>query len=579
MIAHARPLAERLAAASDAELTELFRAREVRTDAGFTDFFDVAESLLDPASVQRALPRLTGDEAAALHRAASESDAGTDAETDAAAHRDALIRLALLQADGTPYPSVTTAVLDRAAPVRPEPTPPLPSSDEAAAHAAERALTTIDAVAGLVLHASEKPLTLLSGGAVGAGEKKMLAEQGVPVDTVDHLVALAVDAQLATRDGRVLCTTAAAAQWLICSAADRWSALVQGLRDALPRGIRTPSGGWTPPASWPHAYPWDSGWPGRCRALHERTRLLALIADDDSEPSWAAAIRAGALPDATELMALLPAEVDRIFLQNDLTAISPGPLAPALDIRLRAIAERESAAQASSYRFTAESIAHALIMGETERSIIDFLEALSLTGIPQTLRYLIAQTAQRHGLVRVSTDAETGRTRIESVDHHLIQAMHIDQALRPLGLSLQHGSLTTRVNRDTVYCALTDARYPATIVDEDGQATAGERHPLASTYSAERSCAHTGYESLVAALRAHQGPDADAAWLDRELDAAVRAKAVLKVAVGLPDGSTRELIIQATGLGGGRLRGRDRTADVERTLPVSSIRSATVIAE
>lgn len=185
----------------------------------------------------------------------------------------------------------------------------------------------------------------------------------------------------------------------------------------------------------------------------------------------------------------------------------------------------------------------------------------------------MTQTAQRHGLVRVSTDEETGRTRIESVDQTLIKAMAVDQALRPLALTAHVESLTTRVGRDTVYWALTDARYPATLVDADGAAIAGERHPPAST--APSAPDHT---ALVAALRSHQGPDADAAWLDRELEAAVRAKAVLQVTVGMPDGSTRDLVLEATGLGGGRLRGRDRAADVERTLPVSSIRAATVIA-
>ena len=85
------------------------------------------------------------------------------------------------------------------------------------------------------------------------------------------------------------------------------------------------------------------------------------------------------------------------------------------------------------------------------------------------------------------------------------------------------------------------------------------------------------HQPLIARLRAQQGPDADAAWLDRELDAAVRARAVLLVEIVMPDGTTRELQLEASGLGGGRLRGRDRAADVERTLPVRSIRSARVI--
>ena len=57
----------------------------------------------------------------------------------------------------------------------------------------------------------------------------------------------------------------------------------------------------------------------------------------------------------------------------------------------------------------------------------------------------------------------------------------------------------------------------------------------------------------------------------------MRAKAVLLVEVAMPDGSLRELALEAAGLGGGRLRGRDRAADVERTLPVRSIVSVRVV--
>ena len=61
--------------------------------------------------------------------------------------------------------------------------------------------------------------------------------------------------------------------------------------------------------------------------------------------------QSGAAEAEARLGALLPHEVDRIYLQNDLTAISPGPLASGLDVRLRQLAHRESHAQASSYRF------------------------------------------------------------------------------------------------------------------------------------------------------------------------------------------------------------------------------------
>lgn len=96
MSTHARPLADWLAAASDDDLRHLFRARGVRADAPWQDFFDAAEALLDPASLTRVLPTLTASEASALVSAAAGQDAGRETEQ--------LKALALLRPDGTPYP-------------------------------------------------------------------------------------------------------------------------------------------------------------------------------------------------------------------------------------------------------------------------------------------------------------------------------------------------------------------------------------------------------------------------------------------------------------------------------------------
>ncbi|MCK2037518.1 helicase-associated domain-containing protein [Microbacterium sp. SSW1-49] len=567
MTAHARPLADWLAAASDEELLHLFTERRVRADVGWHDFFDAAEALLDPASIAKALPSLTRPEATALLRAAAGEDAG--------AERDALTARALLRPDGTPPAPVTAALSGRTAPPQTTAVSAPAAPADLAAHAAERAFTTVSILADLLLVARDSPFALLAGGTVSAGEKRQLSEKGLPIEVIDPLLAIAVDARLAVIDGRRLRTSTTAEQWLRSSAPERWSVLATAFRDALPRGVRSTDGGWIAPADWPHAHPWDPAWPERSRALLHAATLLGVLAEGGTEPVWSIPLRKGEPADPTELARLLPAEVDKIFLQNDLTAIAPGPLAPALDVRLRAVAARESAAQASSYRFTTESIARAFGAGESAESILEFLGQISLTGIPQPLSYLVAQTAQRHGLVRVSTDDETGRTRIESTDPHLIEAMAIDQSLRPLALTKHVDSLTTRVGRDTVYWALTDARYPATLVGADGRALVSERHPAAPAEADATSS--SDLLPLVARLRSQQGPDADAAWLDRELEAAVRARAVLRVTVGMPDGSTRELLLEATGLGGGRLRGRDRAADVERTLPVSSIRAASVV--
>lgn len=572
MSTHARPLAVWLAAAPDSQLAALFEARGVRTDASWSDFFDAAEALLDSVSVERMLPQLTLGEATTLRRAVDDDALPRDQAGDDAAAT--LIALALLRPDGTPHPPVADAVASRSLPpVTDAAADAAPATETAAAHAAERAFTSVAALADVLLMARETPLALLTNGNLAAGERRRMADAGFPVDIADELVALALDAAVVAIADRRLRVTPDGERWLRLAAAERWAQVAEAFRTELPRGLRSASGGWLPVPQWGHQHPWDSSWDERSSVLRERARLLGLIAEGDTEPAWAVALREGSPADTDALQRMLPTEVDRIFLQNDLSAIAPGPLAPALDVRLRGIAVRESAAQASSYRFTAESISHALAADETASSILDFLGELSLTGIPQPLEYLISQTSQRHGLVRVFTDTDSGRTRITSVDTTLLDALGIDQVLRPLGLSRDADGLSSRVGRDTVYWALTDARYPATIVGADGRPQAVDRNPAPT----QPPAGARSYAALINRLRVQQGPDADAAWLDRELEAAVRTKAVLLVEVGMPDGSTRELTLEASGLGGGRLRGRDRAADVERTLPVKSIRSAQVI--
>jgi hypothetical protein len=274
--------------------------------------------------------------------------------------------------------------------------------------------------------------------------------------------------------------------------------------------------------------------------------------------------------DASTMAVHLPAEIDRVYLQADLTAIAPGPLAPALDMRLRGIAMRESRAQASTYRFTAASLGAGMTDGETAGSIRAFLSTLSLTGIPQPLDYLIESTAARHGLVRVRTEPATGRTLVESPDAALLRTISVDQALRPLGLLEDEGALVSRVDRDAVYWTLADARYPVVALDGDGTAEPVRRRAVGASAPSPARPSDL-YARLIADLRSGHGTDGEEGWLERELEQAVRARAGIIVVVRMPDGTERSLSLEATGLGGGRLRGLDRAADIERTLPVSSI--------
>src|SRR5690606_3599293 len=151
-----------------------------------------------------------------------------------------------------------------------------------------------------------------------------------------------------------------------------------------------------------------------------------------------------------------------------------------------------------TYRFTAESIAHAVGSGETAESLRAFLSELSLTGIPQPLDYLIERTATRHGLIRVIADAASGRTRVESDDAAVLDTLDVDQSIRPIGLVREGDVLTSGVTRDAVYWTLVDARYPVVALRPDGEPEPLRRRRLAPTAAAAED---DGHARLIATLR------------------------------------------------------------------------------
>ncbi|MCH6230129.1 helicase-associated domain-containing protein [Microbacterium sp. CFH 31415] len=565
MVSDERALATWLAGRPDAALAETLAARGVAPSAAWHDFFDAAESLLDAASVDRALVRLPRSALTGLVAAPSAADAR-------------LAQLALVDDAGIPYASVSERVAElrsrepaafTAAPVAPA---PVPADERHTAAAAERAFTTAGSLADVLLACLHAPFARTGAGSVSAAERKRLLDIGAlrESDDLEDLLSAAAMAGLAVAQERQWEVTTQGERWLEATTATRWTTIANGFRASLPSGVHTPEGGFSSPETWTAAYPLDPDWPARAARLHRVGQNWGLLGKDGTEFEWTASLRRGEDADASALVAHLPAEIDRVYLQADLTAIAPGPLAPSLDLRLRGIAMRESRAQASTYRFTAESLGAGMTEGETAGSIRAFLTELSLTGIPQPLEYLIESTAARHGLVRVRADEASARTRIESTDAALRETIAIDQALRPLGLLPEGDALVSRVTRDAVYWSLADARYPVVALDEDGAPEPVHRRATGIREAAASTPVET-YARLIAALRSGHGTDGEEGWLGRELEQAVRARSEIVVVVRMPDGAERTLTLEASGLGGGRLRGRDRAADIERTLPVSSI--------
>lgn len=562
----ARALANSLTAFDDETLGRMLAERGVAPTVTWGDFFDAADGLLEPASVARALRRLTAREAAALDAAI------TGRRPVAEDLRAALRGHGLVADDGTVFAAVHEAWAVRE---EPAPTPPLPGEPTDDDEAAERAFDAVASLADILHLTLTTPLARIGTGALSAGERRRLVDAGAAAsaDDVDALVELAARAGLLAPLDRSWRVTPDGEQWLRTGTLERWHAVARRLRAALPEPVRShPASpgadhGWIPVADWAGAVPLDPEWPPFVAQLAGLLHRWAMLGGDGEAPGWARAMPGGGDADLSALQALLPGEVDKIFLQNDLTAIAPGPLEPHIDARLRTMARRESRAQASSYRFTPESLNAALTGDETRDSLHAFLAQISLTGVPQALGYEIDRAAARHGRIRVGSDAG-GLTRVRTDDEALLAMIDVDQALRPLGLVRDRGALVTRTAPDTVFWMLADARYPVIAVDADDVPRRPDRAGAAPT-TAETPV--NAYAPLLERMRAALDTDADAAWLERELEQAVRAKATLSITVQMPDGSEREVRLEATGLGGGRLRGRDAAADVERTLPVRSI--------
>ena len=264
---------------------------------------------------------------------------------------------------------------------------------------------------------------------------------------------------------------------------------------------------------------------------------------------------------------LFPHEVEKVYVQHDLTIVSPGPLAAPLDSRLRELADVESRGLATTYRVSAESLNRAISSGATAASLRSLLASISLTGIPQPLDYLITETTRRHALVRVGSDATS--TYVRSDDENLLTSIRVDQRLSSLGLHADGPRLRSRLDDRIVFWALSDARYPVSAESSDGTLVTVERERLGSVATAPRDHAR----EIVERLRATAGEEAatGTAWLERQLDLAIKARIPVIVVVTMPNGSTADYLLEPTGLGGGRLRARDRKADIERTLPLASI--------
>jgi hypothetical protein len=124
---------------------------------------------------------------------------------------------------------------------------------------------------------------------------------------------------------------------------------------------------------------------------------------------------------------LLPAPVDAVVVQADLTVVVPGPPEPTLAAELALVADAESA---SVLRVTPESVRRALDAGYAASDLHALFKRRSRTPVPQALTYLVDDVARRHGGLRAGSTA----AYLRSEDEVLIAEVQADRRLTALSL-------------------------------------------------------------------------------------------------------------------------------------------------
>jgi hypothetical protein len=605
-------LAERLSGLGDAALHDLVQARGLGR-ARIEDFFDLADALLEPPSVQHALaplPRPVLAVLAAVVHATGDSVAPVDAHPVAPVLREwnaedaspaavrenlhSLVESYLAElVDGclALYPGVA-ARFGSWAEAEGSTGPKLAASGKPAALAsvpdvdprfvnrlaAERAFVAAGTVAEFVYELEREPARELQKGGLALPDTRRIASAlGVEPASVPIVHWLARECGLVVREGPVWLPTDAAEAWSDLTTPERWARLAGAWLASVPPDIR-PLMVERAHAAWGEAlrgyarwrYPAaDASLGRRVDEVEAHAEFLGITASTAPSAAGVTLLEKGADAAADLLRAAFPAEVDSVYVQHDLSIVAPGPLVPALDARLRTLADVEGTGLAASFRVSPSSLHRAIAGGETAQSLRDFIQSISLTGLPQPVAYLIDEAASRYGRVRVRSEGDG--SVVTSSDAPVLDTIAVDQTLSALGLRRRaHDELGSRFAIDVVYWALVDAHYP--VVAED---TRGNQLRVRRRIGHQEQRENTDTAAIVVQrLRASElteGQHGAKAWLTRQLESAVRSRTVITVTVALPDGSEHDYTLEPTGIGGGRLRGRDRASDIERTLPVSSI--------
>ena len=289
------------------------------------------------------------------------------------------------------------------------------------------------------------------------------------------------------------------------------------------------------------------------------------------------------------LAADLPAAVDMILVQSDLTAIVPGRPAPELAALLERTSVVESRGGALTVRFTPESVRGALDVGYRAEEITQAIGRYSPTPLPDSLSVLIQDAARHHGAVRVRAVSALLRIGDEATAAGLLaeprlKDLGLDQVAPGILVATASAGEVLRELRATGLAPVTEDAGGHLVV---GSATAQQarRAPEPSRPGSEHSVrrrrpGRRELTTLVGRLRVGQealqvaGETAvatDPVHALAVLRQAQSSRSRLRLSLAGPDGAVQERPVRVMAVEPGRVRLRDVVRETELTVAVHRI--------
>lgn len=562
-----------------ADLRAILEARRVRA-ADIGDFFDLAEALLQPASIQTALQVVRREDLDRMRGG------------EPLASYPCRMPLALVGDDGLPWPSVSQTMesVVQAGDAASDGTGTNGADgDEAlmgqsthtesgrAGSLGERILHTTTVISDFLVVASRSPVRVTARGRVAVADARRVSE-AIRVDeaNVSTAVPLARLAGLWAASDGVVASTREGASWMEAVTLDRWETLARAWLRALSDEARAVLTEMQPGENLAVAaariFPAHRSLGDELDRMRPAGLALGLFSPAAGVTELGAAVLADDFTAARALCsAALPAEVQQLYVQNDLSVIAPGPLRAADDVFLTRIADLEARGTASTWRISPDSLARALGEGTSHEEIAAFLTRLSPTGTPQALRFMLDDLAARRASLLVAPD---GNGSTVSGTPEAVAPLAIDRQLRSLHLDEGDGVLHSPLSASVVAWHLAEAGYPSTLVDASGRPsprTPARFVDATPTSAGDDDDISSALDRLAAAAQRTGGGDQNAEWIGRELELAAREHAIVLVDIETPTGPLTDRELEPIRVSNGRLRAKDPRAGVERTVPLASI--------